>query len=54
MLLAAIYFALLGSIYAILYYLNRRTPVPQGCESLKSQCKGCQDYSCQHNPALDE
>ncbi|MDE6475498.1 MAG: hypothetical protein K2L08_01450 [Erysipelotrichaceae bacterium] len=54
MIAAALYFILLGSIYILLYYFNHRTPLPQGCENLKSQCKGCQNSACQNNPALDE
>lgn len=50
MLKAVLFFAVLGGIYALLYYLNHKTPVPEGCENLKAQCKGCQDHSCGNNP----
>ena len=33
--LAVVFFAVLGGIYALAYYLNHRTPKPAGCEDLK-------------------
>ena len=30
------------------YILNRRTPKPEGCENLGSECEGCQMTSCSH------
>lgn len=51
---AVLLFAVLGGLYALLYYLNHKTPLPEGCENLKAECKGCQDVTCMNNPAHDE
>lgn len=50
---AVLFFAGLAGIYALLYYFNHKTPVPEGCEDLKAECKGCHDTSCMNNPAHD-
>ena len=47
---AFIYAAILGSIFALVYTLNRNTPVPEGCEDLKAECGGCHDISCGNHP----
>lgn len=41
----------LGGLYAGAYYLNHKTPVPEGCEDLQAGCTGCKDYSCGHHPS---
>lgn len=51
---AVLYFAGLAGIYALLYYLNHKTPVPKGCEDIKVECNGCNDTSCMNNPVHDE
>ena len=48
--LAVVFFAVLGGSYALAYYLNHRTPKPAGCEDLKPSCKGCHDRNCMNNP----
>lgn len=30
------------------FILNKRTPKPEGCENLGSECEGCQITSCSH------
>lgn len=50
-LLAILFFGLLVGIYIALYLMNKKTPVPEGCENLKADCEGCKDYSCTNNPA---
>ena len=30
------------------FILNKRTPKPDGCENLGSECEGCQMSSCSH------
>ena len=30
------------------YLLNKRTPKPEGCENIGSECEGCQITSCSH------
>lgn len=31
--------------------MNKKTPLPEGCENLKADCEGCKDYACTNNPA---
>lgn len=49
--LAILFFALLVTIYIVLYLMNKKTPLPEGCENLKADCEGCRDYACTNNPA---
>lgn len=50
-LYAVLFFAVLGGLYAFLYHMNHKTPVPAGCEDLKVACNGCHDHSCGNNPS---
>jgi len=36
------------------YILNKRTPKPDGCEDVGSECEGCQITSCSHYKQKDE
>ncbi len=49
--LAILFFALLVTIYIVLYLMNKKNPLPEGCENLKADCEGCKDYACTNNPA---
>lgn len=49
--LAILFFALLVTIYIVLYLMNKKTPLPEGCENLKADCEGCKNYACTNNPA---
>lgn len=49
--LAILFFVLLVTIYIVLYLMNKKTPLPEGCENLKADCEGCKDYACTNNPA---
>lgn len=49
--LAILFFALLVTIYIVLYLMNKKTSLPEGCENLKADCEGCKDYACTNNPA---
>ena len=42
----------LGGMFALFYYFNSKTPVPEGCEDLTAECEGCKVVSCAHNPAM--
>lgn len=53
-LIALAYMAMLGGLYCLVYYLNKKTPVPAGCENLKADCEGCKITSCGNNPAQNE
>ncbi len=46
-----LFIAGLGAFYALCYYLNHKTPVPEGCEDLKQHCQGCKDFSCGNHPS---
>lgn len=48
--IAILYIAAFGAIYALLYVLNHRTKVPEGCEDIQSSCKGCGITSCSNHP----
>lgn len=53
-IIPAILFAMaIASVYAVLYYLNHKTPVPKGCEDLKVECEGCKISSCELHPSHD-
>ncbi len=49
-LYALIFLAVMGGAYAVLYTLNHRTAVPEGCEDLKVDCEGCRITSCGSHP----
>ena len=36
------------------YILNKRTPKPEGCENIGSECEGCQITSCSHHQNKNE
>lgn len=47
----AVLFALvLGGVFALSYYMNKKTPKPAGCEDLTAECHGCAITSCEHHP----
>ena len=50
---ALLFLAAMGGIYAWLYTMNHRTPVPKGCENLKAECEGCRITSCENHPVHD-
>lgn len=50
---AVLFFAALAAVYALLYYLNHKTPLPKGCENIKAGCEGCHDASCGNHPSHD-
>lgn len=48
---AVVFALIMGGLYAALYYLNHKTPVPEGCEDLKKECSGCTVSSCANHPS---
>lgn len=54
MLAAIVLFVVLGGIAALAYVLNKKTPVPKGCENLKESCEGCRITSCINHPSKGE
>jgi len=53
-IVAIIVFVVLASLTVVGYLLNARTPKPEGCENITSQCEGCSISTCLHNPKLKE
>lgn len=54
MLAAIILFVVLAGIAGTSYILNKKTPVPEGCENLKENCEGCHIVTCIHHPSKGE
>lgn len=50
-LAAILIFGGMVGIYIGLYLMNKRTPLPEGCENLKAECEGCKDFSCSNHPS---
>ncbi len=44
---AVIVISLLGGLYGALYWKNKNTPVPEGCENLTPECNGCNISYCE-------
>ena len=55
-ILAIVFMMVLVSLFIGTYVLNKRTPKPEGCEEIGSECEGCQITSCSHNkkPNIEE
>lgn len=53
-ILAAVVFGILVGINIVLFYMNKNTPKPEGCEDIKADCEGCQDWSCVNHPKHSE
>ncbi len=47
---ALLLIAILAGVYAGLYVLNHKTPIPKGCEDLTVSCGGCRLTSCERHP----
>lgn len=50
---AIILFIVMASLFFLSYYFNAKTPKPDGCENLNSECKGCKMTSCPNHPIHD-
>lgn len=46
-----LFLAAMGGLYAALYYLNHKTPIPAGCEVEEVSCHGCSISSCGKHPS---
>lgn len=44
----------LAGAYGLLYYVNKKTPEPEGCEEIEHTCSGCQITSCGRHPSHKE
>lgn len=49
--IALAYLAGLGGLYAVVYSLNAKTPIPEGCEELLQACGTCSTGSCGLHPS---
>ena len=47
-LLAVLIIVVCVGMFIGTYLLNKRTPKPEGCENIGSECEGCQITSCSH------
>jgi hypothetical protein len=47
----ALFFAVLGGVYALSYVLNSKTPVPDNCKDMLVGCSTCSTSSCGHSTA---
>jgi|GEM_PF-982281 len=47
--------AILVTLFIVGYVLNKKTPVPAGCENVLDNCDGCGITSCSlHRPSSDK
>ena len=53
-LAAIVLFGTLVGIYIWAYLKNKKTPLPEGCEYLKTDCDGCKLVSCSLHPDHDK
>lgn len=53
---AVILGAVLGVVFVLGFMLNKKTPIPAGCEDIikEASCTGCHDLSCGHHPTHKE
>lgn len=51
MLPAILYLGVLGALYALVYYINHKTPVPKGCEEIIAACGSCTTNICGAHPS---
>ena len=49
---AVLLIAALGAVYALVYYLNQKTAVPEGCEDPSASCASCSVGTCSVKPLI--
>ena len=50
--IAIVLIIVLVAIFFVTYYLNKKTPIPKGCEDKlinKENCSSCKNYECDLN-----
>lgn len=55
--IAIVLIIVLVAIFFITYYLNKKTPIPKGCEDIlinKENCSSCKNYECDLNGIKDK
>ena len=53
-ILTIVFVVALVALFIGTYILNKRTPKPEGCEDIGSECEGCQITSCSHYKEKEE
>lgn len=48
--MAIVVLAGLGAFYALAYFLNQSTPLPEGCEEIEAACSSCSSGTCSVKP----
>ncbi|MCD8574119.1 MAG: hypothetical protein LRY28_01175 [Erysipelotrichaceae bacterium] len=49
-----LFLGFLGGVYASAYYLNLKTPKPEGCDDVDVSCGSCSISSCGLHPSNKE
>ena len=56
LIISILVIALLVGVFFLSYFLNKKTPIPKGCENLrigKEGCTGCKNLDCSIRVKLD-
>ncbi len=56
LIISILVIALLVGVFFLSYFLNKKTPIPKGCENLrigKEGCMGCKNLDCSIRLKLD-
>ena len=56
LIISIVVIAVLVGVFFLSYFLNKKTPIPKGCENLrigKEGCTGCKNYDCSIRYKLD-
>lgn len=56
LIISILVIALLVGVFFLSYFLNKKTPIPKGCENLrtgKEGCTGCKNLDCSIRLKLD-
>lgn len=51
---AIIIFIVLAAFFGLGFYLNSKTPKPEGCENKDLGCEGCSIVTCSNHPVKKE
>ena len=49
-IVAVIIFVALTVIFIVSYRMNKKVPIPEGCEEIDESCFHCSNMLCKHNP----
>lgn len=57
LVLAIVIIVLLIVLFFVTYLLNKRTPIPKGCEKIAydvQSCSGCKEVACEYHIRAEE